>query len=186
MCAASHNCFSLSRRKLITGAAASLAFALLPGKASPSYGPAERSISLVNPYTGELVVTTYWEDGYYIPEALNEIGFILRDKHTEQVKEIDPELLDLLVDLRRALRTKEPFQVVCGYRSPETNRMIRKQGTKAARDSLHMQGQAIDIRLKSRSAREIREAAMKLRRGGVGYYPASNFVHVDTGDVRSW
>ncbi len=176
----------VTRRQLIAGAAATLAFAMLPGSAVSSYGAPARSISLVNPYTGELVVTTYWEDGRYIPEALEEVGFILRDKHTAQVKEVDPELLDLLVDLRRTLRVKEPFQVVCGYRSPETNRNLRKVNKGAAKESLHMRGQAIDIRLKSRSAGEIRKAALALGRGGVGYYPGSNFVHVDTGKVRAW
>jgi uncharacterized protein YcbK (DUF882 family) len=178
--------FCLSRRKLLTGAAATLAFSLLPGRASSSYGIPERSIGLTNPYTGELVVTKYWENGEYIREAMDEIGYILRDKHNEKVTRVDPELLNLLVDLRRTLRTREPFQVVCGYRSPETNRMLRKAGTAAAKESLHMHGQAIDIRLKSRNAGEIRKAALSLQRGGVGYYPASNFVHVDTGSVRSW
>jgi uncharacterized protein YcbK (DUF882 family) len=148
----------------------------------------ERTISLAVPNMGEkLVEVPFWADGTYQSDAIREISYIMRDWRTGEVHQVEPELLDLLFDLRRTLGTSEPFQVVCGYRSPETNAMLVERGHRGvAPHSLHMQGRAIDIRLDRRGAQYIQRAALSLGRGGVGYYPRMGFVHVDTGPVRQW
>ena len=118
--------------------------------------------------------------------ALRQIDWILRDFRTGEARPIDPRLLDLLWRLRTALDTTEPYEVISGYRSPRTNAMLRRQGRGVSRISLHMQASAIDVRVPGRSLIAVREAALALRLGGVGYYPTSDFVHVDVGRVRYW
>jgi len=146
-----------------------------------------KTVSLVTPTTGErLVHVPYWVNGQYQPDALADIAFLMRDLRTGEVRWIDPSLLDQLNSLQRALGAREPFQVVCGYRSPETNAMLRRQSRRVASHSLHMEGKAVDIRLDSVSTGRIQRAAVALGRGGVGYYPRMGFVHVDTGAVRTW
>lgn len=145
-----------------------------------------RSLHLVNLHTGEELKTAYFNGTGYDQTALQKINFMLRDHRNNAVTEIDPQLLDLLHDLRGRLDTAEAFQVVSGYRSPQTNAMLVKQQRGVAKHSLHMSGQAIDIRLESRSINAIRDAAFSLKKGGVGFYGRSNFVHVDVGPVRSW
>src|SRR6185437_3289416 len=130
--------------------------------------------------------TVYWEDGRYVPEAMRHINWLLRDFRADLVHPIDPHLLDLLADLHGRLQTREPFQVISGYRSPQTNAMLASLGDGVAQNSLHLDGKAIDIRVPGRHLRYVRAAALSLRRGGVGYYPHSDFVHVDTGRVRTW
>ena len=148
----------------------------------------EKTISLAAPNMGEkLVEVPFWADGNYQFDAIQEISYIMRDWRTGEVHSVEPGLLDLLFDLRRTLGTNEPFQVVCGYRSPETNAMLVERGHRGvAAHSLHMEGRAIDIRLGRRGAQYIQRAALSLGRGGVGYYPRRGFVHVDTGPVRQW
>jgi uncharacterized protein YcbK (DUF882 family) len=145
-----------------------------------------RSIHLVNLHTGESLKGTYFNGTGYDETVLQKINFMLRDHRNNAVTEIDPALLDLLHALRGRLDVAEPFQVVSGYRSPQTNAMLVKQQRGVARKSLHMSGQAIDIRLESRSINAVRDAAFALKRGGVGFYGRSNFVHVDVGPVRNW
>jgi uncharacterized protein YcbK (DUF882 family) len=145
-----------------------------------------RILAFQNLHTGESLKTVYYAEGRYLPEAMQHIEWLLRDFRTEQAHTIDPRLLDLLSDLHGHLETREPFHVISGYRSPQTNAMLASLGDGVAQNSLHMQGMAIDIRVPGRSLRHVRAAALRLRRGGVGYYPRSDFVHVDTGRVRTW
>jgi len=146
----------------------------------------ERSISLYNVHTGERFHDVYWSAGRYVPEALRDINRILRDYRTEEVISIDARLLDLLYTIRAKFRNEHPFQVISGYRSPRTNEYLRRKGRHVARNSLHMKGKAIDVSLPEVSLAKLHTAAVTLKQGGVGYYPASNFVHIDTGRVRYW
>ena len=145
-----------------------------------------KMISLQNLHTGDKLRLTYFERGLYIEDALQEIDYILRDYHTGDIHPIDPALLDQLYDLKLRLGVSRPFNIISGYRSPETNANLRRHSDGVAKHSLHMQGRAVDIRLQGYDIRTIRNAALSMQRGGVGYYPASNFVHLDTGDVRTW
>jgi uncharacterized protein YcbK (DUF882 family) len=145
-----------------------------------------KMISLQNQHTGDRLRLTYFERGLYIEDALQEIDYVLRDYHTGDVHPIDPALLDQLYDLKLRLGVSRPFNVISGYRSPETNANLRRHSDGVAKNSLHMQGRAVDIRLEGYDVRTIRDAALSMQRGGVGYYSASNFVHLDTGDIRTW
>lgn len=146
----------------------------------------EKSLSFYNTHTGEKTSTVYWANGLYIDESLAEINRILRDHRTGDMWPMAPGLLDLLFDLRLLLETQQPFHVISGYRSPATNNMLWKTSGGVAKTSLHTVGRAIDIRVPGRDLVTLRRTAMYLGRGGVGYYPASDFVHVDTGRVRCW
>jgi uncharacterized protein YcbK (DUF882 family) len=163
----------------IAGLASSPALAALSA-------PPERSISLHNLHTGETIRTTFWADGVFQPAALRDIDFVLRDFRTGDVTEIDRELLVVLHELTRVTDVKATFEVISGYRSPKTNAALASSSTGVAKKSLHMQGMAIDVRLPGLPLRHLRDAAKELKAGGVGYYPKSNFVHVDTGRVRYW
>lgn len=145
-----------------------------------------KMISLQNPHTGDRLRLTYFERGLYIEDALQEIDYVLRDYHTGDIHPIDPALLDQLYELKLRLGVSRPFNVISAYRSPETNANLRRHSDGVAKNSLHMQGRAIDIRLDGYHASTIRDAALSMGRGGVGYYSASNFVHLDTGDIRTW
>jgi uncharacterized protein YcbK (DUF882 family) len=150
---------------------------------------AERVLSFFNTHTGERLSTTYCCDGVYRAEALARINHILRDFRRNEVKPIDVKLLDLLHELGGVLHTDQPFHVISGYRSPVTNSTLQVRGgahTGVATRSLHMVGKAIDIRIPGVRLDRLRGAARSLKLGGVGYYPASDFVHVDTGRVREW
>jgi len=147
----------------------------------------ERALAFHNTHTGERLRATYWADGRYDKGALREIDHLLRDHRSNSVRRIDRKLLDQLFVLRNKLTTTRPVHVISGYRSPKTNALLRKKGGGGvARRSQHMLGKAIDIRVPSRSLNKVRLAALSLQAGGVGYYPGSNFVHLDTGRVRRW
>jgi uncharacterized protein YcbK (DUF882 family) len=158
---------------------------LLAAKPAAASGEA-RQLRFYNIHTEEKLDATYWENGHYLPDRLGEIDHVLRDFRTGDVHQIDPELLDLLVRLKRVLDYDRPISVICGYRCPATNAMLAARSKKVAKNSYHLRGMAIDIRLPGRPLGEVREAAISLARGGVGYYPESQFVHVDTGPVRTW
>ena len=162
------------------------ACAAIPSLARASLSAPERSLHFYNTHTGESLKTVYWQDGKYIGEALKDISYVLRDHRTNDMENIDPKLLDLLTDLHKELDSRKPFEVISGYRSPRTNALLHSHSNGVASKSLHMQGKAIDIRLTDRSLSTVRKAALSMGQGGVGYYPSSNFVHVDTGDVRHW
>ena len=146
----------------------------------------KRSLYLYNPNTRESVKTTYWLDGEYVEKALDEINHIMRDRYTGQVKPIDPRLLDLLHSIGSQLKTRRPFHIISGYRSPKTNARLLKYGRGASKTSLHMHGKAVDIRLPGCRLSSLRRTAVKLRGGGVGYYPRSRHIHIDVGPVRYW
>ncbi|HYB08314.1 MAG TPA: DUF882 domain-containing protein [Alphaproteobacteria bacterium] len=145
-----------------------------------------RTVSFDNLHTGERLKVDYWVNGRYLPDAMGAVEQVLRDHRTNEVHAIDPQLLDLLDALSRRLYTRVPYQVISGYRSPATNAMLRAQSDGVAAQSLHMEGMAIDIRVPGRTLRAVHKAALQLERGGVGYYPRSDFVHVDVGRVRRW
>jgi len=182
----------LTRRRFLGLGAVTAAAAVVPSKAfaTTSAGRGrERVLSFFNTHTGERLRTTYCCDGHYEVEALKDINYILRDFRANEVKPIDPKLLDLLHELGGTLETDQPFHIISGYRSPHTNAMLRARGgaqSGVASGSLHQDGKAIDIRVPGVKLDHLRAAARSLKLGGVGYYPSSNFVHVDTGRVRFW
>ena len=145
-----------------------------------------RALRFTHTHTGERLAIEYFSGGTYLPDALTTVNVFLRDFRTGDIHDIDPALLDLLHRLAAMTDTSKPFQVISGYRSPATNEMLRHRSEGVAAGSLHMVGQAIDIRLGDIPLAKLRRAALEARRGGVGYYPASDFVHVDTGRVRMW
>lgn len=147
---------------------------------------AERSVAFVHTHTGEELTTVYWKAGRYQPDQLLRVNHLLRDFRTDEVHPIDPALLDVLFDLQSKTDSDRPFQVISGYRSPKTNEMLRHSSDGVAQHSMHLVGRAIDIRLESFPTRRLGELARSMGRGGVGYYRASDFVHVDTGRVRFW
>jgi uncharacterized protein YcbK (DUF882 family) len=146
----------------------------------------ERKLSFYNTHTGESLKTAYSEQGGLVPEALSCINHILRDFRTGEVKEIDTGLLDILFTLQQKLKSTEPFHIISGYRSPETNLILRTMSRGVAQNSLHLDGKAIDIRLPGYDLKTLHCAAVGLKMGGVGYYPSQDFVHVDVGRVRYW
>lgn len=148
--------------------------------------PSNRSLSLNSLHTGESLKTVYWSRGKYISEALVDINYILRDHRTGEIESIDKRLLDLLYAIAKRLGTKDSFKIVSGYRSPSTNALLRKRSSGVAKCSLHQKGKAADIRVTSCELSSLRNAALALKGGGVGYYPSSNFVHIDVGRVRYW
>lgn len=174
-------------RRAVLGAAVAGTVATMatPALAALTEGRA-RKLAFYNLHTGERLAATYWADGGYVPDELGAINHLLRDFRTGDVHVIDPKLLDLLYALDRRLGSSQPFHVISGYRSPRTNAMLHAKSSGVAVHSLHMVGKAIDIRVPGRPLTELRTAALALRRGGVGYYPKSDFVHVDTGRVRHW
>jgi len=145
-----------------------------------------RSVSFVHTHTGEKLTAQYWKDGEYQPDVLQQVNHVLRDFRTNEVHAIDPALLDVLFELRTKVGSERAFHVISAYRSPKTNEMLRRSSDGVAEHSMHMLGKAIDIRLESFPTDRLAEVARSLRRGGVGYYHASDFVHVDTGRVRYW
>lgn len=172
------------QRRIFLGAGLSLL-------ASPAFarGRAERprTLSLHHLHTDERLSLTYRVGDYYQRGALNRLNHFLRDFRTGDVSPIDPKLFDVLYDVAARLGHEGgTFEVLSGYRSPQTNAMLRSTSSGVARRSLHLAGKAIDIRLTHTSTPKVRDAALALGRGGVGYYPKSDFVHVDTGAVRRW
>lgn len=136
--------------------------------------------------TGESLDTIYWIEGQYIKEAMNEINVFMRDWRNNQVKSIDSRTIDIMAAAHNLMDVSEPYMLVSGYRSPATNAMLRSRSSGVAKNSLHLKGQAADLRLKSRSVTQMARAAQACAAGGVGRYTSSDFVHMDCGAVRSW
>jgi uncharacterized protein YcbK (DUF882 family) len=149
-------------------------------------GAESRRLSFVNLHTGERLAATFWANGAYDRSAVADINHLLRDFRTGDVYPINVHLLDLLHVLHRSVHSRSPFQVISGYRSPATNSKLAAQSNGVARQSYHMKGMAIDVALEDRKLKTLRDAALALEAGGVGYYPKPGFVHVDVGPVRSW
>jgi len=162
------------------------ATALLAPKRLLADAGGERVLSFFHTHTGERLELPYFAQARYLPDGLARLNAFLKDHRTGEQHRIDPALFDILYDLRLATGTRSPFHVISGYRSPGTNAALREHGRGVARRSLHMDGRAIDIRLTDVRSAVVRDAALELARGGVGYYAKSDFVHVDTGRVRTW
>lgn len=145
-----------------------------------------RRVRMYSGRTGESIDTIYWIEGEYIPEVLKELNHFMRDWRTDQTHTMDPRTVDIIAASHRLLDVSEPFSLLSGYRSPQTNAMLRSKSRGVARHSLHMEGMAADLRLKSRSVGQMARAAEACASGGVGRYSGSNFVHMDCGPVRHW
>ena len=175
----------LQRRALLRAGAAGLVTAALPGLAYAA-APAVRKLKLENLHTGEKLAADYCVNGCYDQSALKAINHVLRDYRNGEEHPMDPRLLDLLHELNGRLETDAPFQVISGYRSPASNAAMHERSNGVAKNSLHMQGMAIDIRVPGRALNAVHDNARALGSGGVGLYPTSDFVHVDVGRVRYW
>jgi uncharacterized protein YcbK (DUF882 family) len=179
----------IGRRRVLAfglGAAALAIASPLRGALAALPQTGTRTIGLVSTHTNEKVMATYWRDGIYDRGALRHINFVLRDFRTGEVAPIEPQLLDLLVELHRRAGSRKAYQVISGYRSPRTNAMLASASGGVAKRSLHMQGKAIDIRLHDVALGDLRQTAIGMKAGGVGFYRKSDFIHVDTGRVRQW
>jgi uncharacterized protein YcbK (DUF882 family) len=147
----------------------------------------ERRLSLFHLHTNERIDIVYKRGDSYLPDAIDRLDHFLRDHRTGDVTQLDPRLFDLLHDLTAALgRAGAEIDIVCGYRTPWSNEFLRRTTSGVAMHSQHIEGKAIDIRIPGVPTAEVRDAALRLHRGGVGYYPQSQFVHVDVGRVRHW
>lgn len=143
-------------------------------------------LRLHNTHSGEHIAAEYWSQGWYNPDVLARINHFMRDWRTGDVIDIDPGVLDILHELQARCGADRPIQVICGYRSPATNAMLAKRSSAVAKNSFHMKGMAVDIRVPDVNLKGLRQMALDLRAGGVGYYPRSGFLHVDTGPIRTW
>jgi len=178
----------MSRRRLVGLAAVATGVAFIRPVPAVSFAP--RSMSLYNIHTGESLREVYWADGHYIREVVRDINWLLRDHHSDEVRAMNAGVLDVLGRLRDRLECHDPVHVVCGYRSAATNHRMWLEGNGVASNSYHIHGMAVDMRCERRDLRQVRDAALSLaeraRLGGVGYYPESDFVHVDCGPQRTW
>lgn len=148
--------------------------------------PERRFLSLIHTHTGETLSTVYFENNQYIATELSRINWLLRDFRTGDVHPIDPAVLDILADLRALAGRDEPYEVISGYRSPKTNAELRRRSSGVAEHSLHLEGRAIDVRLPGFPTERLHGLALGMQRGGVGFYPRSDFIHLDNGRVRQW
>lgn len=174
-------CSGLLRYLLVT-----IAILLSPIAVADLANSETRSLSFYNLHTEEKLNIIYWQNGQYQADALTAINRVLRDHRNGQQTSIDPQLLELLFQLQQKVQSKQPFHVISGYRSPASNELLRKNSSGVARKSYHMLGMAIDIRLPDIKLEVLRDAAIELGGGGVGYYPGSDFIHLDSGPVRQW
>ena len=194
---------TLARRTLLKSglgfAAAAAAFAAAPlafadidpigdliARTAGGVMPGARRRACDNLHTGATLDVAYWENGAYVPDALQAVNHVLRDHRNNEIHVIEPHLLDLLTALSQRLEATPRFEVISGYRSPATNAILHAESSEVAVGSLHMQGEAIDIRMQGLGLAYLHDAALGLDMGGVGYYPESEFVHVDIGRVRRW
>lgn len=178
------------RRALLKLGAAGVVGAMLPFIGTQNVLAANNTstwrLSFRHSHTRESFSGVYRVGDKYLPEAFERINYVLRDFRTQEVFPMDPHTLDILSILQRKTNTKQPFEVLSGYRSPKTNAMLERNTNGVASNSYHMYGQALDIRAPSYNTKRLRNLAQDLQAGGVGYYPRSNFVHIDTGKVRTW
>ena len=180
---------SMTRRALLG------AFAATAVAATPTYSKAAgflrgggdiRRLRMYNGRTGEKLDMIYWVEGEYLRDATDEINHFMRDWRNGKVLGIDTRTMDIMAASHNLLEVNEPYMLISGYRSPETNTLLRSRSSGVAKSSLHLVGQAADLRLNSRSVDQMARAATSCRAGGVGRYTGSNFVHMDCGNVRSW
>jgi uncharacterized protein YcbK (DUF882 family) len=173
------------RRRFLKTLALTAPALALPGlvMAAPA---APRRLRFYHTHTSEKLDVVYHENGAYLPDAMDELNYLLRDFRSGDVVDMDPGLLDLLHAAQQRLGSAGTYEIISAYRSPETNEMLRRNGGGVAKSSMHLKGKAIDVRLTDADTRDLRQAGLDLALGGVGYYSRSNFVHLDTGRVRRW
>jgi uncharacterized protein YcbK (DUF882 family) len=185
----------LDRRTLLRGGLLTMGTGLVCSLATPALAAMKMpspsgsyKVAFRNGHTGESFNGVYRVGNKYLPDAFDQINHVLRDFRTGEEFPIDPRSIDILYMLHGKMQTHNQFEILSGYRSPQTNSMLRETSARSgvARNSLHMVGQAIDIRMPDYSTHRIRDLAIDLRAGGVGYYPSSDFVHIDSGKVRHW
>ena len=192
-----------SRRRLLSLGLGAASAAAVPGLAaahgrvkSPaldlgrnlfsSLGTTAREAFLHNTHTGESLKAVYWEKGKYVPDALASLMKVLRDWRNGEEHMMDPRVFDLLHTVHTKVESSQPIQIISGYRSPETNKAMHEKSSQVASNSFHTKGMATDIRIPGVDLTHLHKAALSLKAGGVGFYPVSNFVHVDVGPVRQW
>jgi uncharacterized protein YcbK (DUF882 family) len=176
----------MNRRQFIALGARAAA-GLVVAQAVPAWaGRGDRALSFYHTHTNETLDIIYARSGFYEPMALEQVNYYLRDFRTEDIHPIDPGVLDILWRIQQEMGCNGTYEVISGYRSPATNQALRGRSKGVAKRSMHMDGKAIDIRLTGQNTRKIRDCAVGLKSGGVGYYAKSDFVHVDTGRVRTW
>lgn len=192
-CKQYQNCMSqeidLSKRRFVQlGLTATALVAVQPSLAlaTPSFGPKMKELAFYNLHTDEKLRVTYWKNGKFDPASMAKINHILRDFRTGDVYPMAPNLIDLLHAMQTRLETDSVIEIISGYRSPKSNAMLVNNSDGVARRSYHMQGVATDIRMRGVSLRRLQTTALFMKRGGVGFYPKSDFVHVDVGPVRRW
>lgn len=180
----------LQKRQFMKLGLGGLVATMLPFIATGSVQAANSSssfkVSFRNAHTGESFSGVYRVGDKYLPEAFERLSYVMRDFRTQEVFPMDPHLIDILSSIQNKTQNHEPFKILSAYRSPKTNAMLGRKTRGVASNSYHMYGQAIDIRHPAFGTKQLRNAAKSLNAGGVGYYPRSSFVHVDTGDVRTW
>ena len=188
---------TLNRRSFLGIGAATLGGVLIPALSAPAsaanfksgvISEGARRISFRNAHTGESFSGVYRVGDKYLPDAFDQINVVLRDFRTDQKYPMDPRVIDIIHTVHRMTGQQTPFEIISGYRSPKTNAMLRgrSKSSGVAKKSLHMQGRAIDLRMEGFSTKRIRDLAASLKAGGVGYYSKSDFVHMDSGDFRTW
>ncbi|HSO21108.1 MAG TPA: YcbK family protein [Desulfosarcina sp.] len=175
-----------TRRNLLKLGASTALTAVFSHPALAALTVKHRILSFYNIHTGESLKTCYHANGKLIHRAVDRINHIMRDYRTGEIKPVDPQLLDVLHRLMSAIECTSPISIISGYRSPSTNAALRKATKGVALKSLHMEGRAIDIRIPGYDTEAVRAHAIGLKSGGVGYYPESDFVHLDTGPVKIW
>lgn len=187
----------VNRRSFLGIGAATLGGVILPSLISPALAAnfkggvieqGARRLSFRNAHTGESFSGVYRVGNKYLPDAFKQINTVMRDFRTNQVYPMDPRVIDIIYASQRMTGKRNPLEILSGYRSPKTNAMLRgkSQASGVAKKSLHMKGQAVDMRMEGFSTARLRDIGVSLRAGGVGYYSSSNFVHMDSGDVRAW
>lgn len=181
-------CACGSRRRFLTRLIVCLPAAAAMARAARAVDATvvERQLHLINTHTGEELDTRYFVDGTYSPEQLGALDWLLRDYRTGDIFPIESRLFDLLHELALAAGREPSYEIISGYRSPATNAMLAATTDGVSSNSLHTEGRAIDVRLVGLPAIALRDLALARQAGGVGYYPVSDFVHLDTGRVRSW
>ncbi len=177
----------MQRRSFLQASVALASTLSMPALARTAQAaPGERMLRLYNTHTGESLKSVFWADGAFIPDALQDLNKLLRDHRTDEIAPIDPQLLALLDRISGKFGDKHVLHVISGYRSPRSNAKLQARSNGVAKRSLHMVGKAIDVRIPGKDLAMLRKAAVAARGGGVGYYPDSQFVHIDTGRVRYW
>lgn len=178
------------RRRLLAATASAVVLAAAPGVAQAATRTlgGEKVLAFSHTHTGEQLSLVYKVGDRYVPDAMSRITHLMRDFRSGERHPMDPALLDVLWQMQNNLNVSAPFEIISAYRSPNTNKMLRGRSAHSgvAKSSMHLKGQAIDVRLLGVALGDVRDAALELKRGGVGYYADSDFVHLDTGRVRRW